>query len=165
MSRRRTLSRFLVLLVVLSTLTTCMTPRVAMQKPARGTVPPVPEKNAKVAVYSPESYSLTAPVIVVDTSGPVLAVHPDPATAYDTDGPGGPATRLWWQAPAGTDLTIRISPGCVRDLVCDNGVCSALALPVERAHRHCKYDVIVPGKPTLDPDAIIVKCCTNVMEP
>ena len=164
MSRRRTLSRFLVLLAVLSTLTTCMTPRVAMQKPARGTVPPVPEKTASLA-YSEESYSLTAPVITVDTSGAVLAVHPDPFTAFDRTSPGGPATRLWWQAPAGTDLSIHISPGCVRDLVCENGVCSAVALPVERGHRHCKYDVLVAGKPTLDPDAIIVKCCTNVMEP
>lgn len=100
-----------------------------------------------------------APIVCVDDTGGTLKVHPDPITAHSvgqTD--RQPVMLHWWTRSGGNELNIEIQPGCVTDVKCSGGHCSARTLPMT-SQTKCKYDIWTDKHPKLDPDIIVDPCC------
>lgn len=105
-----------------------------------------------------------APVVCVDDSADVLTVHPDPVRLHDvTRDNAGPGTLQWFTRSGKGKLEIRFrDEGCVKRVNCNGGHCTAVAAkkmsrPLEE--QRCKYDVILTGHPTLDPETVLTGCC------
>lgn len=104
------------------------------------------------------------PIVCVDDSAEVLRVLQDPVVFHDvlsTDKTMSPGI-LWFTKSGRGDLEIRFRhEGCVRDLRCNGGKCTAAAarLDLTQETKTCKYDVILTGHPVLDPEAVITRCC------
>ena len=100
-----------------------------------------------------------APIVCVDDTGDTLKVHPDPIGAYAVgEGHGQPVVLHWWTRSGGNTLNLEIQEGCVTDLKCTGGHCTARTLPKE-SRTQCKYDVWTDKHPKLDPDIIVDPCC------
>lgn len=100
-----------------------------------------------------------APIVCVDDSGSTLSVHPDPVTVHRRSG-GAPVMIHWWTRSGGGVLGIEIQAGCVTEVNCNGPHCSARTLPGDTGGARCKYDVWTDTKPRLDPEVIIVDCCS-----
>jgi hypothetical protein len=101
-----------------------------------------------------------APIVCVDDSGSALSVNPDPIRVYHEKRGGGPVT-LQWFTKSGGNLELRWQKdACVTSTVCNGGHCTAQTR-ADSAGQQCKYDVMVDGHPTLDPDVIIIRCCSG----
>jgi hypothetical protein len=104
------------------------------------------------------------PVLCVDnTPGARLSVHPDRIYAWDVQKSNpGAENHLHWKTrvmPANLQIEFAAGNQCVERPVCSgSGHCSAKAKRTAK-YEKCKYDVIVDGV-RLDPEAIIVKCCS-----
>jgi hypothetical protein len=104
------------------------------------------------------------PIVCVDDSADALTVNPDPVWVHDvmsTDRRTRPVIH-WWTRTGGSLRIEFKDAGCVRDMNCNGNHCRANVSgrpEVGAAEKRCKYDVIVDGHPTLDPDTIIVGCC------
>jgi hypothetical protein len=91
---------------------------------------------------------------------------PDPVTFHDvlsSDATMSPSI-LWFTKSGRGDLQIRFrDEGCVRDIRCNGSKCvgAAARLDALQDKRVCKYDVMLTGHPTLDPEGIIVRCCIS----
>jgi hypothetical protein len=100
-----------------------------------------------------------APIVCVDDSGGTLKVHPDPIAAHSVgQSSRQPVMLHWWTRSGGNALNIEIQPGCVTDVKCSGGHCSARTLPTT-SQMKCKYDVWTDKHPRLDPDIVIDPCC------
>ena len=102
----------------------------------------------------------SAPIVCVDDTGATLTVNPDPITVYDEGAGRAPVMIHWWTQSGGNTLGIEIQAGCVTDVKCRGGHCSARTLPKDGAGARCKYDVWTDRHPRLDPEVIIVDCCS-----
>ena len=106
------------------------------------------------------------PMVCVDDSSDELVVRPDPVTFHDvlsTDKTLSPSI-LWFTKSGRGTLEIRFrDEGCVRDIRCNGPQCVGAAARLDAVHekRVCKYDVMLTGHPTLDPETIIVRCCIS----
>ena len=106
------------------------------------------------------------PIVCVDDSAEVLRVLPDPVVFHDvvsTDKTLSPGI-LWFTKSGRGNLEIRFrDEGCVRDIACSGGRCKGAAarLDAVQDERRCKYDVLLTGHPTLDPEAVITRCCIS----
>lgn len=108
------------------------------------------------------------PIVCVDDTGATLSVHPDPVIVHDVDASEKkPVVIQWMTVSGGNDLQISMKDGCTTALSCKGGKCTARTLPHgenETGERRCKYDIWTDKHPRLDPDTVVVKCCT-VPEP
>ena len=106
------------------------------------------------------------PMVCVDDSSDTLRVYPDPVKFNDvlsTDKTMSPAI-LWFTKSGRGNLEIRFrDEGCVRDVRCNGPQCVGAAARLDplEPERRCKYDVMLTGHPTLDPETIIVRCCIS----
>ena len=105
------------------------------------------------------------PIVCVDDSANELTVNPDQVWVHDvmsSDRRTRPVIQ-WWTRSGGNLRIAFKDPGCVGDITCDGrGHCRANVVGRPEAgatEKRCKYDVMVDGHPTLDPDVIIVDCC------
>jgi hypothetical protein len=113
--------------------------------------------------------SPNTPIVCVDDRGATLSVNPDPVIVHDVGKSDSKPVVIQWMTASGTgNLQISMRPGCTTALSCDGrGKCTARTIPHrsdENGERRCKYDVWTDTKPRLDPDTVVVKCCT-VPEP
>lgn len=100
-----------------------------------------------------------APIICVDDSGAALSVHPDPIHVHSVaQADRQPVVIHWWTRTGGNTLNLEIQEGCVTDLNCNGGHCSARTLP-QTERKQCKYDVWTQVHPVLDPDIVVDPCC------
>lgn len=104
-------------------------------------------------------------VVCVDDSGRELKVDPDPFKLHEThsrDGNASPAVHFVTRSGKG-DLNVQFKGDCVRNIVCNGGRCSAVPVKLNKGEeeRRCKYDVMLTGHPTLDPEGVIVRCCVS----
>lgn len=100
-----------------------------------------------------------APIICVDDSGAALSVHPDPIHVHSVaQSDRQPVVIHWWTRTGGNTLNLEIQEGCVTDLNCNGGHCSARTLP-QTERKQCKYDVWTQVHPVLDPDIVVDPCC------
>ena len=106
------------------------------------------------------------PIVCVDDSADVLKVLPDPVVFHDvlsSDSTMSPSI-LWFTKSGRGDLQIRFrKEGCVRDIRCNGPKCVGAAARLDALQDKlvCKYDVMLTGHPTLDPEGIIVRCCIS----
>lgn len=104
------------------------------------------------------------PIVCVDDSADALTVNPDPVRVHEvmsTDRRTRPVIQ-WWTRSGGNLRVEFKDAGCVRNINCNGNHCRANVegrLEAGATEKRCKYDVIVDGHPTLDPDTIIVGCC------
>lgn len=149
---------FLVILALAGLISTCKTPG---PEPAPGTRPIQPRGPCFGGKAHPDR-----PIVCVDDSSEILRVTPDPVVFHDTlstDKSMSPGI-LWFTRSGRGDLQIRFhDEGCVRNLNCHGSKCSGAAARLDVLEsRRCKYDVILTGHPTLDPEAVITRCCITV---
>lgn len=107
-----------------------------------------------------------APIVCVDDSANDLSVDPDPFIVHETpSGGGGGSPVVQWITRSGNgELKIDFrDEGCVRNIVCNGGRCTAVAAKLKAGEekRQCKYNVMLTGHPTLDPEGVIVRCCVS----
>ena len=106
------------------------------------------------------------PIVCVDDSANRLAVSPDPFWLHETPSPsanGSPAVQ-WFTNSGQGELQVRFrDEACVRNVVCNGNHCTAVPakLKAGEKERRCKYDVIVSGHPTLDPEGVLTGCCVS----
>lgn len=105
------------------------------------------------------------PIVCVDDSSPGLSVYPDPVVVHEvmsTDKSTPPVINWFTKSGAG-DLHVRFKDErCVRNIRCNGGHCMATVTQITSGEEtRCKYDVLLTGHPTLDPEAVIVRCCTS----
>ncbi|HYR27210.1 MAG TPA: hypothetical protein VEU30_02020 [Thermoanaerobaculia bacterium] len=108
------------------------------------------------------------PIVCVDDSASVLSVSPDPIVLHDvmsTDR-STPGAIQWFTRSGNGDLQIRFrNTECVKSVRCNDGHCTAVAakkLPKQADEVRCKYDVLLTGHPTLDPETVLTGCCVDV---
>jgi hypothetical protein len=109
------------------------------------------------------------PLVCVDGSGASLKVHPESIRVWDV-GSADHTTPpvIQWHARGGTNLTIAMKDaGCVDTPRCSGKNCSAKVKNGVGAGRtegdeiqRCRYKITLDGR-VLDPDAIIVRCCSD----
>lgn len=100
-----------------------------------------------------------APIICVDDSGAALSVHPDPIRVHSVgQADRQPVVLHWWTRSGGNTLNLQIQEGCVTDVNCNGGHCSARTLP-QTERKQCKYDVWTQVHPVLDPQIVVDPCC------
>lgn len=110
------------------------------------------------------------PVVCVD-DGATLSVNPDSIRVWDVESKNPKAQPViqWITRSGGADLDIRMKdPGCVGVVTCNGaGHCQAKVLAglgtgksPGTELRQCHYTVMV-GSRILDPDAVIVRCCSD----
>lgn len=165
----------LALLLVSSLILTCKTPDPGAPggtAPAPAPAPIAPSRSGPSV--APETGPCNSqgkgdenrdrPIVCVDDSAGALSVHPDPVRAHEvmsTDRKTPPVIQ-WFTRSGRGDLKVEFKDaGCVTDIDCNkNGHCKAKVIPLGGAgEKRCKYDVLLEGHPTLDPDTIIVGCC------
>jgi hypothetical protein len=106
------------------------------------------------------------PVVCVDDRTTSLSVHPDPVIVHDVSASDRNPVMIQWMTVTGGNVRVVMREGCTTDMKCTGGKCTAKTIPhkaAETGERRCKYDIIT-DRATLDPDTVIVKCCT-VPEP
>ena len=100
-----------------------------------------------------------APIVCVDDSGPVLALNPEPVTAHDVKKGTHQPVTVRWATVSGAPMWVEVKEeGCVRDVKCASGQCTAHTIP--GAVKSCKYDVWTTPENRLDPIIIITTCCS-----
>lgn len=100
-----------------------------------------------------------APIVCVDDTGATLSVHPDPIAAHSVgQSDRQPVMLHWWTRSGGNTLNLEIQDGCVTDVKCEGGHCTARTLPTN-SQKKCKYDVWTDKHPRLDPDIVVDPCC------
>jgi len=100
-----------------------------------------------------------APIVCVDDSGATLSVDPDPFTVHSYgESDHQPVMIHWWTRSGGNTLSMQMGPGCVTEVNCNGGHCSARTIPTVTA-KTCKYDVWTDRHPRLDPEITIDPCC------
>ena len=100
-----------------------------------------------------------APIVCVDDTAATLSVHPDPITAHSVgQSDRQPVVIHWWTRSGSNALQLEIQPGCVTDVTCRGGHCTARTLPATE-RKQCKYDVWTDKHPKLDPEVVIDPCC------
>ncbi len=108
------------------------------------------------------------PIVCVDDTGATLSVHPDPVIVHDRGASDHKPVVIQWLTVSGRNqLQLSMKEGCIAELSCKGARCVARTIPHaenETGERRCKYDVWTDRHPRLDPDTVIVKCCT-VPEP
>jgi hypothetical protein len=108
----------------------------------------------------PGTAERSAPIVCVDDTGATLTVNPDPIEVHDEGAGRAPVVIHWWTRSGSNDLGIEIEPGCVTAVNCRGGHCMARTLPKDGGSARCKYDVWTGKHPRLDPEVIIVDCCS-----
>lgn len=151
MSQVRILLRGVLFVAAALVLTTCASQSTSTVSPGGGGNP---------CARGQGTNERAAPIVCVDDTGPTLTVNPDPITVNDEGAGRAPVMIHWWTQSGGNSLGIEIQPGCVSDVTCRGGHCSARTLPRESANARCKYDVWTDKHPRLDPEVIIVDCCS-----
>jgi hypothetical protein len=126
-----------------------------------------PELRANPCSTGKGFASPNTPVVCVDDSVTPFRVHPDPIVVHDVSAKDRRPVTIQWMTVSGGRIGINMkSSECVTSMKCANGKCTAKTIAhkaAETGERRCKYDIIT-DKGTLDPDTVIVKCCT-VPEP
>jgi hypothetical protein len=105
-----------------------------------------------------------APMICVDDSQAALRVHPEPFVIFDRVSGGGGSPVVHWFTRSGRGaLEVKFTDErCVKNVVCNNGHCMAVASKLgANAQEKCKYDVILTGHDTLDPEGVLTGCCVR----
>ena len=148
----------LVLLVAMFLLVTCAAP------PEPETGPPGLTRPAGCGPEGKGMRNADTPVVCVDDLASVLTVDPDPVRLHDVKrDKSGPGTLQWFTRSGKGDLQIRFADeSCVKRVNCNGGHCTAVAAKkMSRAleEQRCKYDVLLTGHPTLDPETVLTGCC------
>lgn len=111
--------------------------------------------------------SPNTPIVCVDDSVSPFRVQPDPVIVHDVSAKDRRPVMIQWMTVDGGPITVNMkSSACVTSVNCASGKCTAKTIPhkaAETGERRCKYD-IVTDQGRLDPDTVIIKCCT-VPEP
>jgi hypothetical protein len=111
------------------------------------------------------------PVVCVDGTG-TLSVNPESIRVFDVMSTDRrtPPTIQWITRPGGGNLRIEMKdPGCVETPIDCNGhghcgakVISGVGAGAKEGEviKTCRYTVTLDGR-VLDPDAVIISCCTD----
>ena len=101
-----------------------------------------------------------APIVCIDDSNTKLTVNPDPVKVWHQNRGGAPVT-IQWYTKSGASFSFRWKKTtCVTKEHCPTaGHCTAKTLSTATGET-CKYDVVVPGHPDLDPDVVVSGCCS-----
>lgn len=107
--------------------------------------------------------SPNTPIVCVDDTGDALTVHPDPVIVHDRSRSDNNPVMIQWMTVSGSDnLNIVMNPGCTTEMKCNKHKCTAKTIPFaasETGEHRCKY-TIKTDRLELDPDTVVVKCCT-----
>lgn len=161
----RRLPRLVALVVSSALLVTCSSSNAsggAAIDPSRSS----PSLNANPCAGNRGYGSPNKPVVCVDDRTSTITVNPDPIVVHDRSAKDHKPVILQWYSVSGRDLVINMRAGCTTNMRCIHGGCTAMTIPHrkdETGERRCKYDIMT-AKGILDPDTVIVKCCT-VPEP
>jgi hypothetical protein len=150
-----------VLLAVMFLSLTC-----AMQQPdPESTSPAPPGLSGNPCLGGTGTKDNDRPIVCVDDSASELQVYPDPVRIHDvmSDNRSTPAAIQWFTKSGKGELEVRFrDSGCVRNVVCTGNRCNAVAarkLGRTGEEVRCKYDVLLSGHPTLDPETVLTGCC------
>ncbi|HKR66382.1 MAG TPA: hypothetical protein VJZ00_21825 [Thermoanaerobaculia bacterium] len=102
-----------------------------------------------------------APVVCIDDSASVLTVNPDPVEAFDVNAAGDPVEIAWYTKSGTGDPKISWKNG---DCVNSSGNSKAKTKK-GAVGKKCKYEVELAGHPKLDPEVVIVRCCSDTEDP
>ena len=101
-----------------------------------------------------------APIVCIDDTNAKLTVNPDPVMVWHKTPAGAPVTIQWFTKSGGGAIQFRWhKTTCVMNEVCTSGRCTAQTRSTSTGET-CKYDVMLPGHDTLDPEVVVGGCCS-----
>lgn len=162
MSVIRRIPRVLILVACMLVLATCA-PRggsVAVAPPSPGSA----DRAGGPCAKGKGNGSPNTPIVCVDDTGATLSVHPDPFRVHDVRANDKQPVVVQWVTVSGANnLGIEMEPGCFSRITCRGNRCTTQVVPApagQTGERRCKYDVWTDRHPRLDPDGVVVPCCS-----